>query len=67
MLVNNAGFLRDRMVVTTSEDEWDAVIRVHLKGHFAPTRAAGAYWREQQKAGRRGRRPRHQHVSRAPG
>lgn len=51
VLVNNAGFLRDRMVVSTSEDEWDAVIRVHLKGHFAPTRFAGAYWREQQKAG----------------
>jgi NAD(P)-dependent dehydrogenase (short-subunit alcohol dehydrogenase family) len=51
VLVNNAGFLRDRMVVTTSEEEWDAVIRVHLKGHFAPTRFAGAYWREQQKAG----------------
>jgi NAD(P)-dependent dehydrogenase (short-subunit alcohol dehydrogenase family) len=39
------------MVVSTSEDEWDAVIRVHLKGHFAPTRFAGAYWRERQKAG----------------
>jgi NAD(P)-dependent dehydrogenase (short-subunit alcohol dehydrogenase family) len=51
VLVNNAGFLRDRMVVSTSEEEWDAVIRVHLKGHFAPTRFAGAYWREQQKAG----------------
>jgi len=51
VLVNNAGFLRDRMVVTTGEDEWDAVIRVHLKGHFAPARFAGAYWREQQKAG----------------
>ncbi len=51
VLVNNAGFLRDRMVVTTSEEEWDAVIRVHLKGHFAPTRFAGAYWREQQKNG----------------
>src|SRR4051794_25712320 len=51
VLVNNAGFLRDRMVVSTSEDEWDAVIRVHLKGHCAPTRAAGAFWREQQKAG----------------
>ncbi len=51
VLVNNAGFLRDRMVVTTGEDEWDAVIRVHLKGHFAPSRFAGAYWREQQKAG----------------
>ena len=51
VLVNNAGFLRDRMVVSTSEEEWDAVIRVHLKGHFAPTRFAAAYWREQQKAG----------------
>ena len=51
VLVNNAGFLRDRMVVSTSEEEWDAVIRVHLKGHFAPTRFAAAYWREQQKRG----------------
>ena len=40
VLVNNAGFLRDRMVFTTGEDEWDAVIRVHLKGHFATTRHA---------------------------
>jgi NAD(P)-dependent dehydrogenase (short-subunit alcohol dehydrogenase family) len=51
VLVNNAGFLRDRMVVSTAEEEWDSVIRVHLKGHFAPTRFAAAYWREQQKAG----------------
>lgn len=51
VLVNNAGFLRDRMIVSTSEEEWDAVIRVHLKGHFAPTRFAVAYWRERQKAG----------------
>ena len=51
VLVNNAGFLRDRMIVSTTEEEWDAVIRVHLKGHFAPTRFAAAYWREQQKAG----------------
>ncbi|MBM3673866.1 MAG: SDR family oxidoreductase [Actinobacteria bacterium] len=51
VLVNNAGFLRDRMIVSTSEEEWDAVIRVHLKGHFAPTRFAAAYWREQQKMG----------------
>jgi NAD(P)-dependent dehydrogenase (short-subunit alcohol dehydrogenase family) len=51
VLVNNAGFLRDRMIVSTSEEEWDAVIRVHLKGHFAPTRFAAAYWREQQKSG----------------
>ena len=51
VLVNNAGFTRDRMVVGTSEEEWDAVIRVHLKGHFAPTRHAAAYWRERAKAG----------------
>ncbi len=56
VLVNNAGFLRDRMIVSTSEEEWDAVIRVHLKGHFAPTRFAAAYWREQQKAGSRSTR-----------
>jgi NAD(P)-dependent dehydrogenase (short-subunit alcohol dehydrogenase family) len=52
ILVNNAGFVRDRMLVNTSEEEWDAVIRVHLKGHFAPLRHAGAYWREESKAGR---------------
>jgi NAD(P)-dependent dehydrogenase (short-subunit alcohol dehydrogenase family) len=51
VLVNNAGFLRDRMLFTTGEDEWDAVIRVHLKGHFAPTRHASEYWRERSKAG----------------
>jgi NAD(P)-dependent dehydrogenase (short-subunit alcohol dehydrogenase family) len=51
VLVNNAGFLRDRMLFTTSEEEWDAVIRVHLKGHFAPTRHASEYWRAQSKAG----------------
>jgi NAD(P)-dependent dehydrogenase (short-subunit alcohol dehydrogenase family) len=51
ILVNNAGILRDRMLVNMSEDEWDAVIAVHLKGHFAPTRHAAAYWREQSKAG----------------
>src|SRR5207248_3020958 len=47
ILVNNAGILRDRMLVNMTEDEWDAVIAVHLKGHFAPTRHAAAYWREQ--------------------
>lgn len=52
VLVNNAGFVRDRMLVNTSEEEWDAVIRVHLKGHFAPLRHAGAYWRAEAKAGR---------------
>ena len=52
VLVNNAGFVRDRMLVNATEDEWDAVIRVHLKGHFAPLRHAGAYWRDEAKAGR---------------
>jgi NAD(P)-dependent dehydrogenase (short-subunit alcohol dehydrogenase family) len=51
VLVNNAGILRDRMLVNMTEDEWDAVIAVHLKGHFGPTRHAAAYWREQSKAG----------------
>jgi NAD(P)-dependent dehydrogenase (short-subunit alcohol dehydrogenase family) len=51
ILVNNAGILRDRMIVNMSEAEWDAVIDVHLKGHFAPTRHAAAYWRERSKAG----------------
>lgn len=52
MLVNNAGFLRDRMLVSASEDEWDSVLRVHLKGHFCPTRFAAQHWREEAKAGR---------------
>ena len=51
ILVNNAGITRDRMVVNMDEQEWDAVIAVHLKGHFAPTHHAGAYWREQSKSG----------------
>ena len=51
ILVNNAGILRDRVLVNMTEAEWDAVIAVHLKGHFAPTRWAAAYWREQHKAG----------------
>ncbi|MGB5695601.1 MAG: SDR family NAD(P)-dependent oxidoreductase, partial [Polyangiales bacterium] len=51
-VVNNAGFVRDRMFVSCSEEEWDAVIRVHLKGHFCVTRHAAAYWREQVKAGK---------------
>lgn len=50
-LVCNAGFLRDRMFFSTDEDEWDAVIRVHLKGHFCTARHAAAYWREQAKSG----------------
>ena len=52
VLVNNAGILRDRVVVNMTEGEWDAVIDVHMKGHFCPTRWAAAYWREQAKAGR---------------
>ena len=51
VLVNNAGIIRDRMLVNLSEDEWDSVINVHLKGHFAPTRHAAAYWRQESKAG----------------
>jgi NAD(P)-dependent dehydrogenase (short-subunit alcohol dehydrogenase family) len=51
VLVNNAGFVRDRMLVSMGEREWDDVVRVHLKGHFAPMRHAAAYWREQFKAG----------------
>jgi NAD(P)-dependent dehydrogenase (short-subunit alcohol dehydrogenase family) len=51
VLVNNAGIVRDRMIANTSEDEFDAVIAVHLKGHFATIRHAGAYWRGLAKAG----------------
>ncbi|MEU1622721.1 3-oxoacyl-ACP reductase [Streptomyces sp. NPDC005722] len=50
VLVNNAGILRDRMVFSMTEDEWDSVVRVHLKGHFATTRFAAAHWRERAKA-----------------
>jgi NAD(P)-dependent dehydrogenase (short-subunit alcohol dehydrogenase family) len=52
VLVNNAGILRDRVVVNMTEDEWDSVVRVHLKGHFAPSHFAATYWREQTKSGR---------------
>jgi NAD(P)-dependent dehydrogenase (short-subunit alcohol dehydrogenase family) len=51
VVVNNAGFLRDRMFVSTSEAEWDAVIDVHLKGHFCVSRHACEHWRERAKAG----------------
>jgi NAD(P)-dependent dehydrogenase (short-subunit alcohol dehydrogenase family) len=51
VLVNNAGILRDRVLVNLSEDDWDAVINVHLKGHFVPSHHAATYWREQAKAG----------------
>lgn len=52
VLVNNAGILRDRLFANMSEEEWDAVIRVHLKGHAAPARHAMEYWRAEGKAGR---------------
>jgi NAD(P)-dependent dehydrogenase (short-subunit alcohol dehydrogenase family) len=52
-LVNNAGILRDRMFVNTSIEEWDAIMRVHLRGHFCPTRHACAHWRDRSKAGER--------------
>jgi NAD(P)-dependent dehydrogenase (short-subunit alcohol dehydrogenase family) len=51
ILVNNAGILRDRTIVNMTDAEWDDVIKVHLRGHFMPTRAAARYWREQSKAG----------------
>jgi NAD(P)-dependent dehydrogenase (short-subunit alcohol dehydrogenase family) len=52
VLVNNAGILRDRVIINMTEDEWDVVVNVHLKGHFAPTHHAAVYWREQAKAGK---------------
>ena len=51
VLVNNAGILRDRMIFSMTDDEWDSVIRVHLRGHFMPTRAAARYWRQRAKEG----------------
>ena len=61
-LINNAGILRDRMLVNMSEAEWDDVIKVHLKGTFAPARHAAAYWRDESQADRRtGQGPHHQH------
>jgi NAD(P)-dependent dehydrogenase (short-subunit alcohol dehydrogenase family) len=51
VVVNNAGILRDRMLVNMTDEEWDDVIRVHLRGHFMPLRAAARYWRDQHKAG----------------
>ncbi len=56
VLVNNAGILRDKMSFNMEEDEWDAVVNVHLKGHFCPSRHAGTYWRSQSKAGHDGPR-----------
>jgi NAD(P)-dependent dehydrogenase (short-subunit alcohol dehydrogenase family) len=54
VLVNNAGILRDRMLVNMSDDEWDDVVRVTLRGHFAPTRAAARYWRDRARSGQPG-------------
>ncbi len=51
VLVNNAGILRDRMLANMSEDEFDSVVRVHLRGHFCPIRHAAEFWRDQSKAG----------------
>jgi NAD(P)-dependent dehydrogenase (short-subunit alcohol dehydrogenase family) len=51
VVVNNAGFVRDRMFANVAEEEWDAVVRVHLKGHYAVARHAAAHWRDQAKAG----------------
>ncbi|MEY2437014.1 MAG: hypothetical protein QOF97_1850 [Acidimicrobiaceae bacterium] len=51
VVVNNAGFVRDRMFANAAEDEWDAVVRVHLKGHFCVGRFAAAYWRDKAKTG----------------
>jgi len=51
VLINNAGILRDRMLFSMTEEEWDAVIKVHLKGTFAPSKFASQYWRERSKSG----------------
>jgi NAD(P)-dependent dehydrogenase (short-subunit alcohol dehydrogenase family) len=53
MLVNNAGIIRDRVLVNMTEEEWDVVMHVDVNGHFVPTRWAATYWREQSKAGRK--------------
>jgi NAD(P)-dependent dehydrogenase (short-subunit alcohol dehydrogenase family) len=56
VLVNNAGILRDRMLVNMALEEWDAIMKVHLRGHFCPTRWAATYWRDQSKTGSSERR-----------
>ena len=50
IVVNNAGIVRDRMLFNMSDEDWDAVVRVHLRGHFLMTRNAGAYWRDRSKS-----------------
>ncbi len=69
VLVNNAGILRDRMIFSMTEEDFDSVIRVHLKGTWAPSHHAAVYWREQSKAGNQPRGVDHQHVvgRRTPG
>ena len=67
VVVNNAGFVRDRMFVSCSEEEWDAVVRVHLKGHFCVSRHAAAWWRDRSKARRRRSTPASSTRRRAPG
>ena len=63
IVVNNAGITRDRMLFNMSDEEWDAVIAVHLRGHFLLTRNAATYWRSKAKDSRRlGLRPHHQHL-----
>ena len=62
ILVNNAGILRDKMSFNMDESDWDDVIRVHLKGHFAATHHAAVYWRNRAKAGEDVTGPHHQHV-----
>jgi NAD(P)-dependent dehydrogenase (short-subunit alcohol dehydrogenase family) len=56
VVVNNAGIIRDRMLVNMSDEEWDSIMAVHLRGHFCVSRAAAAYWRERTKAGESGDR-----------
>jgi NAD(P)-dependent dehydrogenase (short-subunit alcohol dehydrogenase family) len=56
VVVNNAGILRDRMIFNMSSDEWDDVVKVHLRGHFGPLRHAAAYWRDQSKVGKEAKR-----------
>ena len=67
VLVNNAGILRDKMMFSMGEDEFDSVIRVHLKGTFNTMHHASAYWRTESKEGRQPQRRRSSTRSRAPG
>ena len=66
-VVTNAGIVRDRMFVNMTVDDWDAVIRVHLRGTFCPVKRAVEYWRAESKAGQPARRPGRSPPRRAPG